>query len=111
MLVLFFAHRLVQEYCDCGTLGNVANRLRESGSADSMLKLVLLLFDVANGLKVLHSRMTVHGDLVSRHGVPVLVDLASSLIVQQPLVHRTCADHGRLLQSAASLLVQPCGSY
>lgn len=58
-------HRLVQEYCDCGTLGNVANQLRESGAADSMLKLVRLLLDVANGLKVLHSRNTVHGDLVS----------------------------------------------
>lgn len=59
------ACRLVQEYCDCGTLSNVGNRLREAGAADNMLRLVLLLADVANGLKVLHSSNTVHGDLVS----------------------------------------------
>lgn len=65
---------LLQEYCDLGTLRSVAGHIHaEQGeplpgqllSVESKLKLLLLLRDVASGLKALHDQQTIHGDLVS----------------------------------------------
>jgi hypothetical protein len=55
----------VQEYCDVGTLGSVAAEWKPSDESDErMLQRLLLLKDAAQGLKLLHSMNTVHGDLV-----------------------------------------------
>lgn len=56
-----------QEYCDCGTLASVATEWKHEPESDSkMLERLQLLQDCAKGLKELHSRNVVHGDLVSR---------------------------------------------
>lgn len=51
---------------DCGTLGNLVAKLPAPCPQDDerMLKVLLLLRDVAEGLKALHEAGVVHGDLV-----------------------------------------------
>lgn len=59
------------EYCDCGNLSSyLANwpPLCSSRCEGTMLRLLQLLQDTANGLQELHHRLVVHGDLVSSHG-------------------------------------------
>lgn len=57
--------RLVQEYCDCGTLGHITGDWKASGECEQcMLSRLLLLQDCAQGLKALHNQHVVHGDLV-----------------------------------------------
>lgn len=59
-------YRIVQEYCDCGTLVGVASQWALSQGTDQQMVLrLLLLQDCAQGLEVLHGRNVVHGDLVS----------------------------------------------
>lgn len=63
--LLLMSCRLVQEYCDCGTLGGIVGEWEPSEENEQrMLLRLLLLQDCAQGLKVLHSRHVVHGDLV-----------------------------------------------
>jgi serine/threonine protein kinase len=52
---------------DCGTLGNLVAKLPSPSPEDDerVLKILLLLRDVAEGLKALHEAGVVHGDLVS----------------------------------------------
>eukprot|EP00878_Enallax_costatus_P015115 GHUV01015827.1.p1 GENE.GHUV01015827.1~~GHUV01015827.1.p1 ORF type:complete len:582 (+),score=126.05 GHUV01015827.1:174-1748(+) len=107
---------LVQEYCDCGTLGTFCNRLRESGTASGMTKLVMLLFDVANGLKVLHSRSTVHGDLNARNVLVAsnpsapngctakLADLGLARVMAKARTHRTTDTVGTMSHMPPELL-------
>jgi hypothetical protein len=48
-----------------GTLGSVASEWKPADESDErMLQRLLLLKDAAQGLKLLHSMNTVHGDLV-----------------------------------------------
>jgi serine/threonine protein kinase len=51
---------------DCGTLGNLVAKLPAPSPEDDerVLKILLLLRDVAEGLKALHEAGVVHGDLV-----------------------------------------------
>lgn len=59
----------VQEFCDLGTLGSIVTDWNPSEESDvRMLQRLLLLRDAAQGLKLLHSMNTVHGDLVSLAG-------------------------------------------
>jgi serine/threonine protein kinase len=56
---------LVQEYCDCGTLNAIASEwIPEEECEEQMLERLLLLQDAAQGLKALHAKNVVHGDLV-----------------------------------------------
>jgi hypothetical protein len=52
---------------DCGTLGNLVAKLPAPAPEDDerVLKILMLLRDVAEGLKALHEAGVVHGDLVS----------------------------------------------
>jgi hypothetical protein len=69
-------HRPLQEYCDCGTLAAVASEWRlEPESDQKMLERLQLLLDCARGLKELHSRNVVHGDLVSHSTMHFLQQL------------------------------------
>jgi tRNA A-37 threonylcarbamoyl transferase component Bud32 len=55
----------VQEYCDCGTLDQIASEwIPEDECEEQMLERLLLLQDAAQGLAALHVKKVVHGDLV-----------------------------------------------
>lgn len=65
-----FESWLVLEYCDCGNLSSyLANWPPPCSSRceSTMLRLLQLLQDTANGLQELHHQQVVHGDLVSSH--------------------------------------------
>jgi serine/threonine protein kinase len=92
----------VQEYCDCGTLASVASEWKlEPESDQKMLERLQLLRDCAQGLKELHSRNVVHGDLNARNvllsssGVTALgvvaklADLGLSRIVRSHRSHHS----------------------
>jgi hypothetical protein len=56
----------VQEFCDQGTLANLAATkwLPEQEGDEQMLRRLVLLRDAARGLQALHAACVVHGDLV-----------------------------------------------
>lgn len=58
--------RLIQEYCDCGTLSSLLCKWQApADSAERLVRLLVLLQDTARGLEELHQANVVHGDLVS----------------------------------------------
>ncbi|WIA19099.1 hypothetical protein OEZ85_003747 [Tetradesmus obliquus] len=109
---------LITEYCDCGTLGNLVAKLPAPCPQDDerMLKVLLLLRDVAEGLKALHEAGVVHGDLNGRNvlvsasamsplGVVAKVaDLGLSRTIKQHETHRTTNTCGTLSHTAPELL-------
>lgn len=57
--------RGLQEYCNGGSLTSMALQWQLAGEGDvQMFERLTLLVDVARGLKHLHSRDIIHGDLV-----------------------------------------------
>jgi serine/threonine protein kinase len=57
---------LLQEYCDAGTLSKQSSMwLPAMEDEKQMIKRLLLLQDVVKGLRYLHSKCIVHGDMVS----------------------------------------------
>lgn len=55
-----------QEFCDLGTLSNIASDWSlEHENDDQMMRRLILLHDAAKGLQALHAKNVVHGDLVS----------------------------------------------
>jgi hypothetical protein len=56
---------VLQEWCNLGTLHSVALEWQISGDGDlQMFERLSLLVDAARGLKYLHSKDIIHGDLV-----------------------------------------------
>lgn len=73
-VLLLLWHCCLQESCDKGTLDSVVSSWEgeEEGGA-RMLQRLLLLKDAAQGMKLLHSMNTVHGDLVGACYIPSIV--------------------------------------
>jgi serine/threonine protein kinase len=91
---------LVMEFCDCGTLAHTVATLmsrqpqssqQQQQQADHVmpLQVLLLLQDVARGLKAIHSRNIVHGDLVSWRASNAQFDMAV-LLCAKAQVKQTC---------------------
>jgi serine/threonine protein kinase len=82
-----FESWLVQEYCDegamCQYLGRWPAPCEDQGDAGSLLRVLHLLRDAAQGLQELHNHKVVHGDLVSisRHSPCCFVVFAPSYAV------------------------------
>eukprot|EP00878_Enallax_costatus_P018623 GHUV01019614.1.p1 GENE.GHUV01019614.1~~GHUV01019614.1.p1 ORF type:complete len:911 (+),score=211.03 GHUV01019614.1:148-2880(+) len=108
---------LVQEYCDCGTLGGIASHWNPAEESEQqMLLRLLLLQDCAQGLKVLHGRNVVHGDLNARNVLVAssassrtglcakLADLGLSRVIKQHQTHRTTNTVGTMSHMPPELL-------
>ncbi|WIA36739.1 hypothetical protein OEZ86_008009 [Tetradesmus obliquus] len=107
---------LVTELCDRGTLARVAADWQPQSNKEDVLRLLLLLQDVARGLKLLHTKHIIHADLNS-HNVLVssgstaqyglvakIADLGLSRVVKQHATHRTTRTVGTLSHQPPELL-------
>uniref|UniRef100_A0A383WIW4 Protein kinase domain-containing protein n=1 Tax=Tetradesmus obliquus TaxID=3088 RepID=A0A383WIW4_TETOB len=108
---------LVLEYCDCGTLHQIASEWLPGQECDEqMLERLLLLRDAAQGLAALHAKNVVHGDLNSRNVLVAssasspcgmtakLADLGLSRVLQQHATHRTTQTVGTMSHMPPELL-------
>ncbi|WIA34787.1 hypothetical protein OEZ86_013090 [Tetradesmus obliquus] len=108
---------LVLEYCDCGTLHQIASEWLPGEECDEqMLERLLLLRDAAQGLAALHAKNVVHGDLNSRNVLVAssasspcgmtakLADLGLSRALQQHTTHRTTQTVGTMSHMPPELL-------
>ncbi|WIA14609.1 hypothetical protein OEZ85_003117 [Tetradesmus obliquus] len=108
---------LVLEYCDCGTLHQIASEWLPGEECDEqMLERLLLLRDAAQGLAALHAKNVVHGDLNSRNVLVAssasspcgmtakLADLGLSRVLQQHATHRTTQTVGTMSHMPPELL-------
>jgi hypothetical protein len=90
-----FESWLVQEYCDKGAMCHYLEQwpapCKDENGAGSLLRVLQLLRDAAQGLQELHSHKVVHGDLVSsltQHKVPAVVVCART--------DGLCPQHGHM---------------
>ncbi|KAF8061385.1 Acad10 [Scenedesmus sp. PABB004] len=108
---------IILEYCDLGTLANIAAEwIPEEECDEQMLERLLLLRDAAQGLRLLHSKSIAHGDLNARNVlvsssaaaacgmVAKLSDLGLSKAIQQQRTHRTTGTCGTLSHMPPELL-------
>ncbi|WIA37005.1 hypothetical protein OEZ86_008242 [Tetradesmus obliquus] len=107
---------LVQEFCDRGTLADVAAGWQPKAECEAqMMERLLLLLDAAKGLAALHSESVVHGDLNARNVLVVsngasacgmtakVADLGLSRSIKQNS-HRTTNTVGTMNHTAPELL-------
>lgn len=107
---------LVQEFCDRGTLADVAAGWQPEAECEAqMMERLLLLLDAAKGLAALHSESVVHGDLNARNVLVVsngasacgmtakVADLGLSRSIKQNS-HRTTNTVGTMNHTAPELL-------
>jgi serine/threonine protein kinase len=80
---------LSQEFCTDGTLSSYIATLGAvtPKKEQDMLRLLLLLRDAAHGLRVLHERNVVHGDLVSTHVILLLLHSIETASISKWLAH------------------------
>lgn len=69
---------VVLEWCNCGSLGSFLRRrppaaASPGGCEESLMRLLHLLCDAAQGLQELHRQQVVHGDLVSKQACRLLL--------------------------------------
>ncbi|WIA16690.1 hypothetical protein OEZ85_013348 [Tetradesmus obliquus] len=108
---------LIQEFCDSGTLAKASGAWQPANEDDAqMLKRLVLLQDVAQGLRYLHSRNVVHGDLNARNVLITssssslggysakLADLGLSRTIKQHTTHHTTCTVGTMSHMPPELL-------